>query len=406
MSEKTNKKLPPGFEQTWRWFGPNDPITLSEVKQTGATGIVNALHQIPVGEIWSVDEIMKRKNIIESEGFRWSVVESLPVHENIKKRKDNYKEIIENYKISLKNLASCGITNVCYNFMPILDWSRTNLKVSFKDNSITTKFEAKVFAAFDLFMLKRKNAESEYSEGQIHEAEEYFKKMSEVEKENLLKTVLLGLPGSLEAYSIEEFKTALKEYENIGDAELRIHLYDFIREIIPVAEENGVLMGIHPDDPPWPLLGLPRIVGNKKDFDQILNVSESNSNGLTFCTGSLGAGYRNNLVEMAETFAHRVNFVHLRNLTRNEHGDFMESFHLEGDVDIYGVIKAFLLEQKRRIKEGRRDTKIPMRPDHGNLMIPDQNRTGIYPGYSLFGRMRGLAELRGVELGIIRSLEL
>ena len=395
-----------GFEQTWRWFGPNDPISLKEIKQTGATGIVNALHQIPVGQIWSVEEIMKRKKIIEDEGFNWSVVESLPVHENIKKRKDNYKELIDNYKISIKNIASCGIDTICYNFMPILDWSRTNLKVVFKDGSITTKFDAKVFAAFDLFILKRKGAESDYTEKQINDAEVYFKEMAEEEKDNLLQTVLLGLPGSLEAYTIDEFKKALHEYEKIGDAELRQNLYDFIKEIIPIAEENGVLMGIHPDDPPWPLLGLPRIVGNKNDFEQILNVSDSFSNGLTFCTGSLGAGYKNNLVEMAETFAHRVNFIHLRNLTRNEDGDFMESFHLEGDVDMYGVVKAFLVEQKRRKEEGRKDTRMPMRPDHGNLMIPDQNRHGVYPGYSLFGRMRGLAELRGIEVGIIRSLDL
>ncbi|MGD8778491.1 MAG: mannonate dehydratase [Ignavibacteria bacterium] len=395
-----------GFEKTWRWFGPNDPISLKEIKQAGVTGIVNALHQIPVGEIWTVEEIKKRKELIESEGFGWSVVESLPVHENIKKGKDNYKLLIENYKQSIRNLGSCGIDTICYNFMPVLDWSRTDLKVFFKDGSITTKFESKVFAAFDLFILKRPGAEEEYTEEQILDAEKYFKSMNEEQKENLLKTILYGLPGSLEAYSIDEFRTALKEYEKIGDAELRGNLYSFIKEIIPVAEESGIRMGIHPDDPPWSLLGLPRIVGNKNDIKQILNVSDSMSNGITFCTGSFGAGYENNLVDMAETFSHRVNFVHLRNLTRNENGDFMESFHLEGDVDMYGVIKAFLIEQKKRKEEGRKDFRMPMRPDHGNLMVPDMHRKNVYPGYSLFGRMRGLAELRGMEQGIIRSLDL
>lgn len=395
-----------GFEQTWRWFGPKDPITLKEIKQTGATGIVNALHQIPVGEIWPIEEILRRKKIIEDEGFNWSVVESLPVHENIKKRKDNYQLLIDNYKQSIRNLAECGIDTICYNFMPVLDWSRTDLNVVFKDESITTKFESKVFAAFDLFILKRKDAEKDYNEDQITAAKNYYEKMTGGEKEKLLQTVLLGLPGSLEAYTIEEFKSALAEYNKIGDAQLRENLYGFIKEIIPVAEESGMLMAIHPDDPPWSLLGLPRIVGNKKDIQQIINAVDSPSNGITFCTGSFGASFKNNLVDMAESFAHRVNFIHLRNLTRNENGDFMESFHLEGDVDIYGVVKAFLLEQKRRKEEARKDTRMPMRPDHGNLMIPDQNREGIYPGYSLFGRMRGLAELRGMELGIILSLEL
>ena len=407
MPEKNkSSKLQTGFEQTWRWFGPKDPITLKETKQTGATGIVNALHQIPVGEIWSVEEILKRKKIIEDEGFNWSVVESLPVHENIKKRKNNYKLLIENYKQSIKKLASCGIDTICYNFMPVLDWSRTDLKVVFKDESITTKFESKVFAAFDLFILKRAGAEGDYTKEQIQKAEQYFKIMNEEQKDKLLQTVLYGLPGSLEAYTIEEFRKALLEYKEIGDSELRQNLYDFIKEIIPTAEEVGIRMAIHPDDPPWPLLGLPRVVGNKNDIEQILKASDSISNGITFCTGSLGANYKNDLVNIAESFAHRVNFIHLRNLTRNAEGDFMESFHMEGDVDMFGVMKTFLLEQKKRKAQGRKDFRMPMRPDHGNLMLPDMNREGIYPGYSLFGRMRGLAELRGMELGIIFSLGL
>lgn len=392
------------FEQTWRWFGPKDPITLKEIKQTGATGIVTALHHIPVGEVWLTDEIMKRKQTIEVEGLNWSVAESVPVHEDIKKRKGDFQKYIENYKESIRNLGKCGVDTVCYNFMPILDWSRTDLKVIFKDGAITTKFETKVFTAFDLFILERKDAEKDYTEEQIREAKKYFKIMDKIQKEKLLQTILLGLPGSLEAYTLEEFKSALSEYNKIGDKELRENLYYFIKEIIPAAEEAGVLMGIHPDDPPWSLLGLPRVVGNKQDIQQILNVVDSPSNGITFCTGSFGAGYKNDLVEMAKTFAHRINFLHLRNLTRNEDGDFMEAYHLDGEIDLYEVMKTLFLEQQRRINEGRKDTRMPMRPDHGHLMIPEQNKKGIYPGYSLFGRMRGLAELRGMELGIKRSL--
>jgi mannonate dehydratase len=395
-----------GFEQTWRWFGPNDPITLKEIKQTGATGIVTALHHIPSGEIWTVDEILKRKQIIESEGLQWSVAESISVHENIKKRKNNYTQMIENYKESIKNLGLCGVDTVCYNFMPVLDWSRTDLRVEFKDGSITTKFELNVFAAFDLFILKRPGAEKDYTNDQIIKAEQYYRSMDEAQKKQLVQTILLGLPGSLEAYTLDEFRTALHEYDRIGEKELRDHLFSFLREIIPVAEAAGVFMAIHPDDPPFSLLGLPRVVSNKKDVEQILNTVDSPSNGLTLCTGSFGAGYKNDLVDITNNFACRINFVHLRNVVRNENGDFLEDNHLDGDIDLYNVMRTLLLEQKRRAAEGRKDRRLPMRPDHGHLMIPDQTREGIYPGYSLFGRMRGLAELRGLELGIVRSLNL
>jgi mannonate dehydratase len=393
------------LEQTWRWFGPKDPVKLVEVKQAGATGIVTALHQIPVGEIWPVDEITKRKEIIESEGLGWSVAESVPVHENIKKRNDNFRQLINNYKESIRNLGKCGINNVCYNFMPVLDWSRTNLKVIFKDNSVTTRFEAKALAAFDLFLLKRPGAEKNYNEFQIHSAEQYFKSLNSSQKEKLTATILLGLPGSLETYTLEQFKSAIKEYDEIGDADLRYNLYSFIKEVTPAAEESGVLLGIHPDDPPWSLFGLPRIVSNKKDLEQIIDVIDSPSNGLTVCTGSLGVGYKNDLVDIVHSVAKRINFIHLRNVSRNSDGDFMEENHLEGDIDIYGVMKALIIEQKRRKDEGRKDYSIPMRPDHGHLMLPDQNKEGIYPGYSLFGRMRGLSELRGLEMGIELSLE-
>ena len=392
------------LEQTWRWFGPKDPVSLTEVKQAGATGIVTALHHIPVGEIWSVIEITKRKEIIESEGLKWSVAESVPVHENIKKRKGNYQHLIDNYKESIRNLSKCSINNVCYNFMPILDWSRTDLKVRFKDSSITTRFEAKALAAFDLFLLKRKDAEKNYNEYQINAAEKYFKSLDNRQKEKLIETVLLGLPGSLEAYTLEEFKSAIAEYDDIGEEALRDYLYSFIKEITPAAEEAGVLLGIHPDDPPWSLFGLPRIVSNKSDLEKIIYVVNSPSNGLTVCTGSLGVGYNNDLVDIVQSVAGRINFVHLRNVSRNIDGDFMEENHLAGDIDIYGVMKALIVEEKRRENEGRKDSRIPMRPDHGHLMLPDKNKEGIYPGYSLFGRMRGLSELRGLEMGIRLSM--
>lgn len=395
-----------GFEHTWRWFGPKDPISLKEIKQTGATGIVTALHQIPTGEVWPLEEIMKRKKIIEEEGLIWSVVESVPVHENIKKRKDNYQKLINNYKDTIRNIGECGIDTICYNFMPVLDWSRTDLKVTFRDGSITTKFDATVFAAFDLFILKRKNAEKDYTQEKMNEAKKFFEKLNETEIQKLTDTVLLGLPGSLDAYSLDQFRNALDEYNSIGDKELRNNLYEFVKEIIPVAEEYGVRMAIHPDDPPFPLLGLPRVVSNSSDIEQILNTVKSVNNGITLCTGSFGAGHFNDCVEIAERFADKVNFVHLRNVWRNENGDFLEENHLEGDVDMYGVIKTLLTEQKRRKESGRNDFRMPMRPDHGHLMIPDLNREGIYPGYSLFGRMRGLAELRGLELGITRSFDL
>jgi mannonate dehydratase len=399
-----SKDMP--FEQSWRWFGPNDPYSLKEIKQTGATGIVTALHQIPVGEVWPVDEIMKRKRLIESEGLIWSVTESVPVHEDIKKRNGNYRRYVENYKATLRNLASCGVDIVCYNFMPVFDWLRTDLKVEFGDGSITTKFERKVLAAFDIHMLKRKGAENDYTEEQLREGKSYFGQMSAEEKERLLQTILLGLPGSLEAYTLDAFREALGKYDSIGDTALRGNLHEFIKEITPAAEEAGVLIGIHPDDPPFPLFGLPRVVSNKKDFEQILAASESPSNGLTFCPGSLVASPDNDVVDMAESFAKRINFIHLRNVKRDGKGGFIEENHLDGDVDMYGVMKPLVIEQSRRAKLGLKSARMPLRPDHGHLMIPDMNRQGIYPGYSLFGRMRGLAELRGLELGIRRSIGL
>ena len=389
-----------------RWFGPNDPVTLKELRQSGSTGIVTALHHIAAGEPWPVDEIMERKRTVEAEGLTWSVVESVPVHESIKTRTGNHRQHIDNFKQTVRNLGRCGIDTVCYNFMPVLDWSRTDLNVVFHDGSITTKFESRAFAAFDLFILQRPGAEKSYTVEQREAARRYYDALDNRQKKTLQDTILLGLPGSLETYTLDEFRAALHEYDTIGDAELRIHLYSFLKEIIPVAEESGVYMAIHADDPPWPLLGLPRVVSTKEDVGQLLQAVDSDHNGLTLCTGSFGASVKNDLVEMAASFAGRINFLHLRNVTRNAEGDFLEDNTLDGDIDIYGVMKVLLVEQRRRLHEGRKDNRIPIRPDHGHLMIPDMNRKGIYPGYSLFGRMRNLAELRGMELGIRRALNL
>lgn len=394
------------FEHTWRWFGPNDSVSLKEIKQIGVKGIVTALHHIPVGDIWPAEEIVKRKKIIEDEGLRWSVVESLPVHEDIKKGSDNSSILIENYKQSIRNLAECSIRTVCYNFMPVLDWSRTSLKVETEDGTITTGFEANTFAAFDLFILERPGAEKDYSPDIIREAETYYYNMNEDEKDELTRTILFGLPGSLETLPFEVFRNAVLDYNRIGEVKVRENLYHFIREIIPAAEESGVFMAIHPDDPPWTLLGLPRVAGSKQDIEKLLDAYDSTANGITFCTGSLGAGYRNDLIDMVKTFAPKINFVHLRSLERDDQGNFIESRHLEGDVDLYTIMKELLIEQKRREESGEKNFTIPMRPDHGQLMLFEKDKEDIYPGYSLLGRMRGLAELRGLELGIKRSLDL
>ncbi|HCA80651.1 MAG TPA: mannonate dehydratase [Bacteroidetes bacterium] len=392
------------MEQTWRWFGPHDPIRLEEVKQTGATGIVTALHHIPSGEVWSYEEALERKQQIESAGLRWSVAESLPVHEGIKTNSPDRPQLIENYKASIRNLGRCGVDTVCYNFMPVLDWSRTDLGVVFKDGSITSKFELNVFAAFDLFILRREGAEADYRKEVLKSAGEYFEKLTHIQRNKLVETVLLGFPGSGEAYTLDQLKNALKKYEKIGSEDLRRNLALFLKEIVPVAEESGVRLAIHPDDPPFPLLGLPRIVSDRTDIEKILAVRDSPSNGITLCTGSFGAGMKNDLQELTKLFAPRINFIHLRNVTKDPQGDFVEDNHLEGDVDMYGVIRTLLLEQKRRGEEGRTDMRMPMRPDHGHLMLADRQREKVYPGYSLFGRMRGLAELRGMEMGIARSL--
>lgn len=348
--------------------------------------------------------------MLEANGLRWSVVESVPVHEEIKLRAGEWKTYICNYQETIRNLGRCGIDTVCYNFMPVLDWSRTNLEVQFRDGSITTLFKAHVFAAFDLYILKRPSAYTEYSEAVIEKARVFFNSLDEKQLLRLRETVLLGFPGSKEMYTLEKLTQAINRYAGIDAALLRENLRYFLQAIIPIAEASSVLMAIHPDDPPWSLLGLPRIVSTQDDIKFLLGAVDSPSNGLTLCTGSLGAGINNNLCTIADRFASRINFIHLRNVFRNADGDFSEENHLEGDIDLYRVMKSLILEQNRRVAEGRRDSKMPIRPDHGHLTNADRilaahRGKDIYPGYSLFGRMRGMAELRGLELGIRRSLE-
>jgi mannonate dehydratase len=393
------------MKYSWRWYGPNDPVSIADVRQTGADEVVTALHHIPNGEVWSIEEIRRRIKDVEWDsdnnrvtGLKWSVVESVPVHEDIKKRTGSYKKFIENYKQTLRNLSKCGIYNVIYNFMPVLDWTRTDLYFELHSGAKALKYSHTAFAAFELFLLKRKGAEAEYTEKEKAEAEEYFKVLTDEKKSELVKTIIAGLPGAEEGFTLEEFNSVLKEYADIDADALRQNLINFVAEIAPVAEEVDINLAVHPDDPPRPILGLPRVMSNIDDIDALLSSVPIKNNGLCLCAGSFGAGADNDLVQMIKKYGDRVHCMHLRSVKR-EGKDFYEDEHLAGSTDLVLVIKALIDEERRRKFVSEKIIEIPIRPDHGHQIIDDL-RKKTNPGYSCIGRLKGLAEIKGIAAAI------
>ncbi|WP_100615368.1 mannonate dehydratase [Confluentibacter citreus] len=385
------------MQETFRWFGVNDSVKLSYIRQAGATGVVTALHHVANGEVWEVEEILKVKNAIESQGMEWSFIESIPIHENIKLRKGDYLQRIENYKQSLRNVASCGIKNVCYNFMPVLDWTRTELFWKLPDGSTALRFDKVDMAVFECFIMERDGVEDSYTPEILEKAKVRFSKMTSQEKQALEDNVLKGLPGTVDDLTIPVFKEMIAQYDNLSHADLKANLSFFLNQVIPVCEEHGIVMAIHPDDPPMDIMGLPRIIKSEKDLEDLIGFIDSPSNGITFCTGSLGANPDNDLPKLVRKFADRIHFLHLRNVRREADGSFYEDNHLDGSSDMYEVVKAVLEIEKER------NVQLPMRPDHGHQMLHDLEPNSAYPGYTSIGRLRGLAELRGLALGISRS---
>lgn len=390
------------MKESFRWYGPKDPVPLSAIRQAGATTIVSALHDVPNGEVWSIDAIKSHQKLIANAGLKWGVVESVPIHEEIKQRTGNFEVYIENYKATLENLAHCEILTVCYNFMPVLDWTRTHLYKPLEDGSTALSYEIDALRAFDLFVVKRAKAAQDYTEQEIQDAKAYFEALTPLQIESLTKSIIAGLPGAEEGYTMQQFNEQIEAYANLNEETLRSHLIQFLAALMPTAEAVGVNMCIHPDDPPHSLFGIPRVVSTASDIEALFSAVPSLNNGLTFCTGSFGVRPDNDLLEMFTQHAERIHFLHFRSTKRDDKGNFYEANHLEGDVDMFAMVKAALLEERRRKEAGRSDWEIPMRPDHGHQMLDDLEKH-TNPGYSAIGRLKGLAELRGLAMGIIRS---